>query len=77
MSVLRLKSKSVWPAILLHASHNYFDQAIFGTLTDSINKSYYVGETGVITVIVSILVAIITIMIFRKTMPDMNQSIYR
>ncbi|MBX4261724.1 CPBP family intramembrane metalloprotease [Clostridium estertheticum] len=82
MSVLRLKSKSVWPAILLHASHNYFDQAIFGTLTDSINKSYYVGETGIITVIVSILVAIITVMLFRKyasekTMTDMSQSIYR
>ena len=81
MSVLRLKSKSVLPAILLHASHNYFDQAIFGTLTSSINKSYYVGETGVLTVIVSILVAIGTVMIFRKKaseerMADMSQSIY-
>ncbi|MCB2308263.1 CPBP family intramembrane metalloprotease [Clostridium estertheticum] len=66
MSVLRLESNSVWPAILLHASHNYFDQAIFGTLTNSINKSYYVGETGIITVIVSILVAIITVMLLKN-----------
>lgn len=66
MAVLRLKSKSVWPAILLHASHNYFDQAIFGTLTKSINKAFYVGETGIITVIALILVAIGTVMIFKK-----------
>lgn len=66
MGVLRLKSNSVWPAILLHASHNYFDQAIFGTLTNSINKAYFVGETGIITVIVSILVAIGTVMLFGK-----------
>lgn len=78
MSVLRLKSKSVWPAILLHASHNYVDQVICRTFTDSINSTYYVGETGVITVVVSILVAIGTVMLYRKkaceqTVTDMNR----
>ncbi|MCB2292703.1 CPBP family intramembrane metalloprotease [Clostridium algoriphilum] len=75
MAVLRLKSKSVWPAILLHASHNYFDQAIFGTLTNSINKVYYVGETGIITVIAMILVAIGTVMLFRKNMQTGLQKV--
>jgi uncharacterized protein len=65
MAVLRLKSNSVWPAILLHASHNYFDQAIFGTLTNSVNKVYYVGETGIITAIAMILVAVGTAVLFR------------
>lgn len=70
ISILRLKSKSVWPAILIHASHNHFDQAIFGPMTESANKAYLVGETGVITVIAIILVAVATVMIFRKKVSD-------
>ena len=66
MAVLRLKSKSVWPAILLHASHNYFDQVICQPLTNSSNSAYYVGETGAITVMVLILVAIGTVMIIKR-----------
>lgn len=66
MAVLRLKSKSVWPAILLHASHNYFDQVICQPLTDSNISTYYVGETGAITVIVLILVVIGTVMILKN-----------
>jgi membrane protease YdiL (CAAX protease family) len=74
MSVLTLKSKSVWPAILLHASHNYFDQAIFGTLTNSVNKAYFVGETGIITLIAMLLVAIGTVMLFRKKSTVVNND---
>jgi uncharacterized protein len=74
LAVLRLKSISVWPAILLHASHNYFDQIIFGPLTNSANSTYFVGETGVITVFVTILVAIAMVFLFRKYAPDTTQT---
>ncbi|MEQ8156181.1 MAG: type II CAAX endopeptidase family protein [Clostridiaceae bacterium] len=67
ISVLRVKSNSIWPAIILHASHNYFDQAIFGTLTKSTNKAYFVGETGIITVIAMILVTMGIVMLFKKS----------
>ncbi|MCM1989214.1 CPBP family intramembrane glutamic endopeptidase [Oceanirhabdus seepicola] len=70
MSVLRLKSKSVWPAVLLHASHNYVDQVICRTVTDNVNSVYYVGETGVITVVATILVAIGTVMLFRNKVSE-------
>lgn len=66
MAVLRLKSKSVWPAILLHASHNYFDQVICQPLTYSNTSTYYVGETGAITVFILILVVTGTVMILRN-----------
>lgn len=72
ISVLRLKSNSVWPAILLHASHNYFDQLIFGMLTKGANKAYFVGETGFITVIAIILAAVGTLILFRKNVSEKN-----
>jgi membrane protease YdiL (CAAX protease family) len=59
LAYVRLKSKSVWPAILLHASHNYIDQVICGPLTNHSNQAYFVGETGFVTAIAIILIAIL------------------
>lgn len=61
MAVIRLKSKSVWPAIILHASHNYFDQVIFSPLTIGEKSAYIVGETGIITAAIIVLVALFVI----------------
>jgi membrane protease YdiL (CAAX protease family) len=63
MAYLRFRSDSVWPAILLHASHNYIDQLLCAPLTDSKNSVYFVGETGFVTVI---FILIITIVIYNK-----------
>lgn len=57
MAIIRMNSKSVWPAIIIHASHNFFDQIIFSPLTNSDDSVYFVGETGVITAIVLVLIA--------------------
>lgn len=65
MAYLRLKSKSVWPAIILHASHNFFDQIIYGPLTSANKQAYFVGETGFLTAVMMIVMAII---IRRKRM---------
>ena len=59
LGILRLKSKSVWPAIILHASHNYFDQIIFSPLTKGGMSRYVGGETGILTAILICLIAII------------------
>lgn len=61
MALTRLKSKSVLPAIILHASHNYFDQIIFSPLTVGEKSAYFVGETGVITAAIIVLVAFFVI----------------
>lgn len=38
----RLKSGSLWPAAMLHASHNLFIQAIFDRMTNPAGKTLYV-----------------------------------
>jgi hypothetical protein len=38
----RLKSRSLWPAAMLHASHNLFIQGIFDRMTNPVGKSLYV-----------------------------------
>jgi membrane protease YdiL (CAAX protease family) len=39
---LRLKSGSLWPAAILHASHNLFIQAIFDRMTAPVGRVLYV-----------------------------------
>lgn len=57
LGILRLRSGSVWPAVLLHASHNFFDQIIFQPLTNNASSTYFVGETGILTLLAMILAA--------------------
>jgi membrane protease YdiL (CAAX protease family) len=57
---LRLKSASLWPAVLLHASHNQFIQGIFDKLTGNTSTTpYIIGEFGVGLALTSIVVAYI------------------
>jgi membrane protease YdiL (CAAX protease family) len=55
---LRLRSGSLWPAALMHASHNLFIQQIFDPLTqDTGITAYITGEFGVALAIAAIVVA--------------------
>lgn len=55
---LRLKSGSLWPAALLHASHNLFIYPIFERLTsDTEITPYITGEFGVGLALTSLVVA--------------------
>jgi membrane protease YdiL (CAAX protease family) len=55
---LRLKSGSIWPCVLLHASHNTFFQRFFDPLTAYNTKTPWVaGEFGAALTLVSILMA--------------------
>jgi membrane protease YdiL (CAAX protease family) len=57
---LRLKSGSLWPAVVLHASHNLFVQAVFDALTVSAGvTAYLTGEFGIGLAIASALVALV------------------
>jgi membrane protease YdiL (CAAX protease family) len=61
---LRLRSGSVWPAMLLHASHNLFVQALFDPLTRSTPfTNYYIGEFGAG---LAIAVVVVALMIWRR-----------
>lgn len=55
---LRLRSGSLWTAVLLHASHNAFIQSFFDRLTTSEGAAQYLtGEFGIVTVASVALVA--------------------
>jgi membrane protease YdiL (CAAX protease family) len=56
----RIKSKSLWTGVLLHASHNLFIQSIFTPLTsDTGNTKYFIDEFGAVLPVVCLIVAII------------------
>lgn len=55
---LTLKSRSLWPAVLLHATHNQFIMGIFDKLTANTNATPYItGEFGVGLALTSLVVA--------------------
>lgn len=76
---LRVKSNSVWPAIVFHAAHNYFDQIIFQSLTSNANSTYFVGEKGIISIAITAIIAVLILVfdraVFSKTptCPTSNQ----
>jgi len=60
ISWLRLKSGSVWPAVLFHASHNLYIQRLFDPLTIGTNSlsKYMIGESGVVMMVIFIGLAV-------------------
>lgn len=67
LAILRMKSNSVWPAVILHASHNFFDQVIFEPVTNGLNKAYFVGETGMITLVCILIVMLMLYVTVEKS----------
>lgn len=57
---LRLRSKSVWPCAILHASHNLFIQSFFTPMTSASGKitPYSIDEFGFVLPLVTLVVAI-------------------
>jgi len=59
---LRMKSGSLWPAVLLHACHNAVIQWILDPMTVETGRpAWFAGEFGIVLAVVSTLVAIIVI----------------
>lgn len=78
MGCFRMTSGSVWPAVLLHAFHNYVDQVLCSPLTKADGQAYFVGETGFITAIImivlAVIVAIYTKKVLNKNKGDIDES---
>jgi len=56
---LRLKSGSIWPAVVLHASHNLFIKNVFTPLTSNLGITpYIIDEFGIALVIALVLIAL-------------------
>ena len=60
MAWLRLRSGSVWPAVLLHASHNLFIQGFFDTVTvDTGVTKYLLSEFGAVLALAAVITGVI------------------
>jgi membrane protease YdiL (CAAX protease family) len=58
MTYLRLKTNSLWTAVVFHMSINVFSQKVFEPLTGKrLNSEWFLGDTGVVLAIVSLIVA--------------------
>ncbi len=68
---LTIKSGSLWPAVILHGIDNYVTQKLFAPLAGGDMISYYVGESGIITLLVMLVFAIIFWML-RDRLPDLR-----
>ncbi len=64
--LLAMRSGSVWPCAFLHAAHNNYDQSILNIITKGADKTYYVGETGIFTIVCVWIIAIIMYIDFQK-----------
>lgn len=73
MTWFRLKSNSLWTAVLLHASHNLFIQSIFTPLTtDTGNTNYFMDEFGIVLPVICVCFAVF----FWKKRAELANSPY-
>lgn len=67
---ITIKSGSLWPAVLYHGIDNYILK-IFTPLASGSGSAYYVGESGIITLLVMFVFAII-FWKYRDRLPDLR-----
>jgi membrane protease YdiL (CAAX protease family) len=71
---LTLRSGSLWPAAILHGSHNLFIQSIFTPLTrDTGPTKYIIDEFGIGLVVTITIAAIVLCRKFRSCPPPTSQ----
>lgn len=64
LAVIMLRSNSVWPATILHATHNYIDQMVLGPITSCNDRLAFVSETGYITLVWLFLSMLLILFVF-------------
>ncbi|MEO1771073.1 hypothetical protein IGI49_000385 [Enterococcus sp. AZ071] len=75
MFYLILKSKSVWPAVFLHFLDNFVSQLLLDQSFGGPLSPYLVGETGIISLLMMIIVAVIVINMYNNQ-SKVKTSIY-
>lgn len=70
-----IKSSSLFPAMILHATHNLYVQQIFTPLTKSnVMTPWYIGEFGIVLPLVTTLFALYYIVRSKELNPTMANS---
>lgn len=65
-AILTMKSGSIWPAAVLHTTHNALDQELFGAFTIGEDKMYFVSETGLLTIVCVWVIAIVLSFVYIR-----------
>lgn len=66
IGILTIRSRSVWPAAVLHAAHNAYDQMMFGPYTVGDSKLYLISESGILTTVITVGIAILLYCFYRR-----------
>lgn len=74
MAWLRMASGSVIPALMLHASHNLFDQSVFQYLSINPKVSYLAGEQGIITAVCMVIILFSISFIWKKNKGQLAEN---
>jgi membrane protease YdiL (CAAX protease family) len=60
MTYIRLKTNSLWTAVIFHMSHNVFLQKFFGPMTlENTRSTWFIDEFGVVVPVMALLMAIV------------------
>jgi len=74
MGWLRLKSGSLWPCAMLHASHNLFIQAIFDRITAPVGRALYITTEFGAGLVLTVAATALFFWLRRKQLPAQVQS---
>jgi len=55
---LRLDSGIIWPSFVAHATSNALTQTAFNPVTQGVNSMLWIGESGIVTAIILVLLLI-------------------
>jgi membrane protease YdiL (CAAX protease family) len=69
IGTLRLRSGSVWPAIVLHAAWNSIIQGPFDRSATGPGATLWVGESGLLVAAVSLTVGVVVVLLDRRRGP--------
>jgi len=67
MAWLTLRARSLWPAAILHASHNLFIQSILTPLTKDTGPTKFITDEFGIGLVITVTVGLIIVLMIRKS----------
>ncbi len=77
IGIITIRSGSVWPAAILHAAHNAYDQLMFGPYTVGDSKLYFISETGILTSLLTVSLAVFLCISYRNDCRKQNGTAHR
>jgi len=69
---LTLRARSLWPAAILHASHNLYIQSILTPLTKDTGPTKFITDEFGIGLVITVTVALIILLWVRKRSTTAN-----